>query len=433
MIKTAKIYIKNKLLKYSNGISQKGSFIHLFTAPKNFRQNLDEAEQAVANQKSKKKKILNLLFFILNLVIIGSILTYQIINSEDMSFSALFSSTFSPPLLLFMLFIWFLLMMVDTYRTNLLILRSSGKSRPFLSYKVDALGKYYDNITPMSTGGQPFQIFYLSSRGLSASAAISVPMGRYVASQIATMIIWTIALFCSFLVDLGDNFNFIRPLCVIGFILNSLLVVLVIFLAINQRLGKKLVAWVMKFLYKIKIIKNYDKHYNSVIKTVTDFQVTIKSFAKSKGVFSLVLGSSILYSLFNYSMPFLVYTVMIGYFDFSMMPTLVLLGILIEMASSFVPLPGGSGVSELSFTALFAVVFTNSAMLTWALLLWRFMNYYIYLIQGLFVLTYDKVMGERKYRWQKKKWELEAESLSFTQDKLQEFSANKNRDSSKLV
>ncbi|MBQ4535935.1 MAG: hypothetical protein IJA22_03800, partial [Clostridia bacterium] len=66
-------------------------------------------------------------------------------------------------------------------------------------------------------------------------------------------------------------------------------------------------------------------------------------------------------------------------------------------------------------------------MLTWALLLWRFMTYYAYLLQGLFVLVYDNVIGNKKYKWLKKKWELEAESINFTEEKIHEYNQNKNK------
>ena len=47
------------------------------------------------------------------------------------------------------------------------------------------------------------------------------------------------------------------------------------------------------------------------------------------------------------------------------------MGVMIEMAASFIPIPGGSGVSELSFTALFASLFTEGTLF-WALIIWRF-------------------------------------------------------------
>ena len=94
--------------------------------------------------------------------------------------------------------------------------------------------------------------------------------------------------------------------------------------------------------------------------------------------------------------------------------------ILIELASGFVPLPGGTGMSEVAFVLVFENLFPTGTVF-WGLLLWRFMNYYIFLIQGLFVIIYDYVRGNKKYAWQKRKWELEAESNKFKQEQLKKY------------
>ena len=169
------IYKKNKLLKVYSGIAQKGvSILYLYIRPKNFTKEMDENEQAVAKQKSKKSKNINLIFFLVNIGILAGILISQISQQEDMSFSTLINSTFSPAILLCALFVWFFVQVNDAFRVNLLVKRSSGRSRPFLSFKTNAIGRYYDAITPMSTGGQPFQVFYLKNRGINVAAAISV-------------------------------------------------------------------------------------------------------------------------------------------------------------------------------------------------------------------------------------------------------------------
>ena len=420
------IYKKNKLLKMYSGITQKGvSILYLYTKPKNFIKEMDENEQAVAKQKSKKSKNINLIFFLVNIGLLAGILISQMSQQEDMSISALINSTFSPALLLFAVFVWFVVQVNDAFRINLLVKRSSGRSRPFLSFKTNAIGRYYDAITPMSTGGQPFQVFYLKNRGINVAAAISVPMGKYVINQLCLSVVWTVCLIFA----LTSEGGLTTVLCVVGWVMNSLLMVAIIILSVNQRVGTKLVVGIMKLLQKMKIIKNYEKSYNQVIKVVTDFQVTLKNFAKDGWTFFKLIFSNLISMILNYSMAFLVYCMMIGYFDFSMWWQMFLLSVMIDMAASFVPLPGGTGVTELSFTALFAGLISPAAMLTWALIFWRVLTYYIILIQGIVVMAYDNAIGNRKYLWLKKKWELEAESISFAQDKLHEFSVEKKKKS----
>ncbi|MBQ2713462.1 MAG: flippase-like domain-containing protein [Clostridia bacterium] len=423
------IYKKNKLLKMYSGITQKGvSILYLYIRPKNFTKEMDENEQAVAKQKSKKSRNINLIFFLVNIGVIAGILISQISQQEDMSFSALINSTFSPAILLCALFVWFVTQINDAYRVNLLVKRSSGRSRPFLSFKTNAIGRYYDAITPMSTGGQPFQVFYLKNRGINVAAAISVPMGKYVINQICLSFVWTVCLIFA----LASPTGLTTVLCVVGWAINSLLMVAIIVLSVNQRVGNKIVVGVMKLLQKMKIIKNYEKSYNQVIKVVTDFQVTIKNFAKDGWTFFKLILSNMISMILSYSMAFLVYCMMIGYFDFSMWWQMFLLSVMIDMAASFIPFPGGTGVTELSFTALFAGLISPASMLTWALIFWRVLTYYILLIQGIVVMAYDNAIGNRKYLWLKKKWELEAESISFAQYKLHEYTVEKKKKSGQI-
>ena len=124
-----------------------------------------------------------------------------------------------------------------------------------MSFKTNAIGRYYDAITPMSTGGQPFQVFYLKNRGINVAAAISVPMGKYVINQLCLSFVWTVCLIFALTSEAGLT----TVLCVVGWVMNSLLMVAIIILSVNQRVGTKLVVGIMKLLQKMKIIKNYEK------------------------------------------------------------------------------------------------------------------------------------------------------------------------------
>ena len=50
------------------------------------------------------------------------------------------------------------------------------------------------------------------------------------------------------------------------------------------------------------------------------------------------------------------------------------------MASSYIPLPGGTGLMEITFIFLFGIVVGD--YIVWALLIWRIISYYFILIHG---------------------------------------------------
>jgi len=66
--------IDSTTLKIEEGFSQSS-----IESEKEIQQRkLDEAEQSVSKQKSKKSKIINIIFFIANIAIVAGILIYQL-------------------------------------------------------------------------------------------------------------------------------------------------------------------------------------------------------------------------------------------------------------------------------------------------------------------------------------------------------------------
>ena len=386
---------------------------------------LDEAEQQVAKQKSKKKKIINLIFFLINIGVVIGILVYQLSAQEVMPISTLFTSGLNFWYLLLTLVVFAISMLLETIRINILIKRTSGRSRPFLSYKSVGLCRHYDVITPMATGGQPFQIMYLKNRGLSASSAISVPMGGYVLVQIVIMLMSTIVLILATTTNLGGDNTVVSVAFYIGYALNMLVSLITIFLSVSKKIGTKLVVGILKFLRKIKIVKNYDKQYNKVLKVVNDYQTTMQDYAKSKFTFVILMFVSILQYIATYSIPFTITCAFLGWRP-DLYLEIFIMAVIIDVAAGFIPLPGGTGVSELSFTALFSQFFKDGTLF-WALIIWRFMGYYIFMLQGVSIIMYDYFIGNKKYSWLKRKWELEAESAEFREQKLKNFKKSKSR------
>ena len=148
----------------------------------------------------------------------------------------------------------------------------------------------------------------------------------------------------------------------------------------------------------------------------------------TKNIFSFIglVFSQILQFVVQYTIPYLVFLSLGGTPDASTWIAMVLLNVLIDLASSFIPLPGGTGMSEVSFTIVFGNLFPNGTAF-WGLLLWRFMTYYSYLVQGIGVTIYDYVWGDKKLEWQKKKWELETESAKFKQNQVKKYNKRTKR------
>jgi uncharacterized protein (TIRG00374 family) len=385
------------------------------------KDKFEDIEETVKKQSTKKKKWMSLLFFIINIGIVAGILTYQILNENGLTSIAQISSRINWGVITLLVFLFFTSSLLNASRFWLLINKATGKNRFATAYKVAALGQYYDNITPFATGGEPFQVFYLNKRGIPAAEALSIPIARYVFWQISFSLFSLIIMLFS--ISLSSSLNaggaIVTAGSWIGFAINSTLMLVVGIISISKKVGTKLVSGVLKFLSKIKIVKNYEKQYNKIMKLVDEFQNTMRTYAKQGWVFASMIILTLCFFVIQYSFPFFIHAAFFG-FDWSIFTTIFTYGVMISLASSFFPLPGGTGAAELSFTALFSMFFTNGTIF-WAMIIWRVLTFYAPILQGLVVLAYDYLIGNKRFEWEEKKWALEAESKAFEEAHLKEF------------
>ena len=180
----------------------------------------------------------------------------------------------------------------------------------------------------------------------------------------------------------------------------------------------------------MRIVKNYDQQFKKVQKTVGDFQSTMTHYAtKDPVTFVGSLFLNLAYLVVKYCLPFLIHASFYGFHP-ELFGQIFVYCVMVDLSASFFPLPGGTGASELSFTVLFGQLFSGGTLF-WAMLIWRFFTYYMYIIQGIGVMVYDSVHGNKKLEWQKRKWDLEKESREFEAKELQDFELSLNKKSKK--
>lgn len=384
------------------------------------KRKLDDAEQSVSKQSSRKKKIWNICFFIINVAVVAGILVYQLLKEDFVPINGMKVWPF------FVLLLFFLLgTFTETIAMGYLSHKSTGKWNLSVSYKTYALGRYYDSVTPLATGGQAFQVTYLRGRDMPLQSALSIPFARYTFSQI----VWvTVSLICLIVGLASKTVNTaVLGIAGVGFVLGSFMLFVTIFLSVCKTAGKKILVKVLKLLQKIKIVKNYEKQYEKISKYIEEFQSVMQRYIKSPKDFLILFGLYFLKLFTTYIMPYFIFR-LFNPGEPALVMQFFMMGVLIDMASSFFPLPGGTGMNELSFSAMFASHFGgNSGALIWALLIWRFFTYYIFLLQGLVVLVYDFSYGNNKFRWQKRRFQLAEESRIFKQEQIDKFRAERAR------
>ena len=259
------------------------------------------------------------------------------------------------------------------------------------------IGHYYNNVTPLAVGGQPFEIYHLSKHGVHGGVAASMPIIAFFFSQFAFVALGITALVFfngnvlnvqpEFITQIPAVFNVLAIIGLIGCISMPALVML---FSLLPRIGATIVKWFTRLGGKLKIIKDPKKTEYKTLKTVVHNSVCIKRFAKNPvALLSTIIISigetfaqcSIAYftlKLFGYDNPDAR-----GILEWLQ---ILQLTIILYASISFIPTPGNSGAADLSFYLLFAVGVQFAGLAFPAMVLWRILSFYSYIIIG-FIFT----------------------------------------------
>ena len=105
-----------------------------------------------------------------------------------------------------------------------------------------------NDISPSSTGGEPFQIYYMNKRGLKGEVATSVPLMKYISWQIGFVLTSFIFLIANYNYLMTQN-SLIVTFAWVGFGINSAILFVVLLLSIVQLQYKQIIVIVEFMLY----------------------------------------------------------------------------------------------------------------------------------------------------------------------------------------
>lgn len=130
---------------------------------KNEDEQINEAEEAVAGRKSKKKRWTSLILMLINIAIVAVIIITQVKGNNMVPLTEILESGINWWFLLACVASFAVMTILEGIRIEIFVHDSTKKHQFPLSFKTAQIGRYYDCVTPLSTGGQPFQIYYLKN------------------------------------------------------------------------------------------------------------------------------------------------------------------------------------------------------------------------------------------------------------------------------
>lgn len=302
-----------------------------------------------------------------------------------------------------------LLVYMALYPLSLCILTRARKceiSMP-LTYTIAMTEHFFNGITPLATGGQPFQAHSYSR----AKVKISESTGLLLTNLIIYMIVTTgYSLFGMLYFDtLTANVEpWWIPIIIIGYALNFLVLVVMVLLGTSKKLRSGLVRFIY-FLCKFRIFKWLEPKAESLTVYFEQVQAAFADLMKKKGAFVLALITKIFSFAFFYGSTFFILRAMgipAEPKDFM----LILLGTSFAItAVGFVPTPGASGGVEGSAGQVFksiiifivgdAILSSVVPVANGVMLIWRLLSYYFVMaVSLLFTIGNEIYFSKRKKR-----------------------------------
>lgn len=271
----------------------------------------------------------------------------------------------------------------ESVKYMLMMKRLDEKVSGRIAFETAALGKYYDCVTPSGAGGQPFQIWYVHSHGYSAGASSSMPLAGFVTMQYGFVIV-ALAVFI-FNNNVIDSVP-IRLAAYVGTVMYALVPTMVVVSAISPRTSAAIVGFFVRLGAKLRIVRDPDAKIEKLETNLKKYSDSLKHIARSPRLLAELLLLSVLYQIALCSIPYFVVHTFGG--DLGFIQSLCMC-VFVYASVTIVPTPGNSGAAEGSFYLLFSQLDTTG--LFWAMLIWRFLCYYAFIIIGLLVYAFSAV------------------------------------------
>lgn len=277
---------------------------------------------------------------------------------------------------------------VETIPLKLIINQYNKNYSLLEAFKLNIITKFFNGITPLASGGQPFQAYKLHTKKIKLSDATSIVIGNYLIYQIA-LILLSIICYIINLVFKIVSFNPILTLLFwTGFIFNLVIFLFTYIIGSSKIISKGTSSIIASILVKLKISKDVKKVTGNLEKTWDDIYNSFKFLKNNK----LIIIKSFILQFTGICITFTATLFIFNALNLSDNINLlecIITSAFVFISGSFIPIPGGTGGIEYVFFNFFGY-FIVGASLKSILLIWRFVTFVIPVLFGGIVFNLQK-------------------------------------------
>ncbi len=367
---------------------------------------LPEEDEKTTSRQKTFKRIISIVFIVFVLAVLAFTAYKDFFGSSEdripfswSTFSSLLSTSW---IYLFLaLLCVFLCYFFKGLKLSILCKSLTGKAHFKTCMETGVIGLYYNNITPLAAGGQPFEIYHLVKHGVGGGVAGSLPIATYVLNQLSFVIVCVVCLSLGYLNPLFSRLpTTVNVLAIIGLVFVVIAVGSVLFFTLLPRASSKLLVLGVKIGTKMKLIKRPKQTTFKSMKSLVRTSKCLKRISTKPLAFTTDFFLSFFEHFSNISIAFFVLKFfglsleeMSGSFMMSWVQIFQVC-IVLYLAISFVPTPGNAGAADLSFYILFEAGLMSGLAFP-AMTMWRILAFYGFIIIG-FIFAYTKKRSDLK-------------------------------------
>lgn len=330
----------------------------------------------------KKFKRNGIIIFVITLVLIWFILKDNFNESIKLLMTSKLSWIFVS------LIVFFIYVVLESLVTKILVNQYKKDYTLKKCIHLTLMTKFFNGITPFATGGQPLQVYELKKEGVKITDGTVIMVEHFVIFQTSVVILAFLAIIINTIFGIVQCEPFLNSLAILGFGVNILLLLVVYFISISPNISKKILKSIVSFLYKIKIIKNKNASLEKCDKACDEYYQGYTHLSQNKKLVWRLILIEIISLVVWFTTPVFIFK-SLGYMGNVSVLICIMISIYIFFVGSYIPIPGGSGGMEYAFVGYFTFYITSS-YLTLALILWRFVNYYLPMIVGGIIFNFRK-------------------------------------------
>lgn len=261
-----------------------------------------------------------------------------------------------------------------------LLLKKSDPARRFGdTFRVAMGGQYFNAITPFSTGGQPFQAYYLTRQGMDVGDAAGGLLGRFLVYQAALVALSTALLVArmGYFREKVQNFALV---VLIGYLVNFAVLAALVAVGLFRGAADKGCRAVIRLGGKLRIVKDPQRALEQAGASLDRFHSNFRHMLRHAGRLWIGFFLSVVQLFAFLAVPWCIYRA----FGLSGADPLTVFGAqgFVMMIASFVPVPGAGVGAEGSFYFFFKHLFPGQGQIGVALILWRLITFYLTVIVG---------------------------------------------------